>query len=76
MYSDSIVDWSSVNGSYMNTGSKYSSHITPVPNEDIYYENREIDDYPPIGQLIPIGYSLEPLIIFCILYALLHPKKN
>lgn len=70
MYSDSIVNWNNVNGNYMNTGSKYSNHITPVPNEDIYYENREIDDYPPIGQLIPIGYSLEPLIVFCLVYIL------
>lgn len=75
IYTDTTFSFD-VNGSYMNTGSKYSVQITPVqePQQDIYHENRETDDYPPIGRLVPIGYSISPAIVFCLIYVIVYKK--
>lgn len=74
-----VYNMSSVNGDYMNTGSKYAPNIEPIQQQDqTYYsinEDRFEETYPPIGQLVPIGGDFI-LVGFAILYLVIKFFKN
>ena len=65
---------SSVNGDYMNSGSNYAVNISPIqlssPNYTMSYyeiEDRNSNNYPPIGQLVPAEGDCF-FILFIIIY--------
>lgn len=65
-------EFTSVNGTYMNSGSNYAPNIEQIKMNQIstnYFEieDRNENNYPPIGQLIPIGDDYI-LIIYSIIY--------
>lgn len=67
----------SVNGDYMNTGSRYAPNIEPV--QEVYYsvnENRFEEDYPPIGQLVPIGDNYVVILYLLIYFLIKLIRKN
>lgn len=69
---------SSVNGDYMNTGSKYAPNIEPIQETNYSYsinEDRFEETYPPIGQLVPVGGDFI-LIAYIIIYAAIKIFKN
>lgn len=71
-------DMTSVNGTYMNSGSLYASKVETVQVvTPIYYtiEDRSTD-YPPIGQLVPIGDYLFVTMVYIIIYIIIKLKKH
>lgn len=63
----------SVNGDYMDVCSKYSSEVYPIEyNENVeYVEEERGEDYPPIGELIPIGNGVVILLMCALFYLII-----
>lgn len=71
-------DMTSVNGDYMNSGSPYASKVETIQVvTPIYYTTEDRStDYPPIGQLVPIGDYLFITMVYIFVYALIKSKKH
>lgn len=69
----------SVNGDYMNSGSPYASEVNTVqPVAPVYYttEDRSIENYPPIGQLVPIGDYVLITLVYLGIYVFIKLRKH
>lgn len=76
-----VYQMSSVNGNYMDTGSRYAPNINPIQESQSSYtsnyyeiEDRNSNNYPPIGQLVPVGGDC--FIFFILLYAIIRGNKQ
>lgn len=58
----------SVNGNYMNSGSRYASQVDTVQEYIFVPSTREEEVYPPIGQLVPIGDGLLWMVLLAFIY--------
>lgn len=73
-------EMTSVNGNYMTSGSKYAPNVNPIqsaPTNMYYYaDERDFNEYPPIGQLVPVGDNFLILVIYALIYGAIKISRK